>query len=204
MNLQHPQGVTAATPAAVTPPLPWLATTLESVVGNRLGAGVYRRWVASLPLAGDEDVLEVGTGAGACTRHLAAALPWGQLTCLDADPRWLAIAGNRLAGFESRADLVVGDIAEWSRPAAFDAAVAHFVLHDIAPDVRVAALRNIAVSLRPGGRLYLREPITHGMSAQELQAQLGAAGLVQVELREPSSVPLMGPVLSGTWSRPSA
>jgi len=199
----RPQGTAAAPPAAAVPPLPWFEVGLESLIGNGLGAGVYRRWVASLPLAGDEHVLDIGTGAGACARHLAAALPSGHLTCLDSDPRWLAIAGNRLARFGSRVDLVVGDATVWSRPAAFDAAVTHFVLHDIAPALRLTALRHIAESLRPGGRLYVREPVTHGMSAQELQAQLGAAGFVQVRADVRSIVPLMGDTVSAEWQKRS-
>lgn len=69
-----------------------MEVVLEAVVGNRLGAGIYRRWVDALGFTGAEHVLEIGTGSGACARHLAAALPTGRPVCVDLDARWLAIA----------------------------------------------------------------------------------------------------------------
>jgi len=191
----------AARVAAAGRALPRLETALEAVVGNRLGAGVYRRWVASLGLAGDERVLEVGTGAGACARHLAAALPTGQLTCLEIDPRWLAIARTRLAAWTTRVEFVDGDVTAWSRAGAFDAAVAHFVLHDLTAVERAAALRRIAESLRPGGTLHLREPITHGMTAEELRRQLSDSGFEQTGSDVRETVPLMGDTVSAAWRR---
>lgn len=176
-----------------------LAIAVEEVVGNRLGSGVYRRWVEQLPLAGGERVLEVGCGAGACARHLAAAVPSGQLTCLDVDARWLEVARRRLARFGARVECVVADAAQWSRPDTYDVAVAHFVLHDIPGPGRRAALECIAGSLRPGGLLCLREPVTHGVSEQQLLAELASAGFRTRGLLAPARVPLMGEVLSGVW-----
>lgn len=178
----------------------WLERVVEAVVGNRLGAGVYRTWVESLGLRGHERVLEVGTGAGACARHLAAALPKGSLTCVDVDARWQAVARERLAGAEADVELVAADVAEYSRPGAFDAAVLHFVLHDIPEPSRAGALSVIAASLAPGGKLFVREPVEHGMSRSELVRLLAEAGFRQAgDLRE-ERVPLMGKTVSGVWA----
>jgi len=179
--------------------MPWLETTIESVVGNRLGAAIYGRWVAALGLRGDERVLEIGTGAGACARHLAASLPDGELVCLDVDERWLAIARKRLARFEPRVEFVCADACTWSRPHAFNVAVAHFVLHDIAASQRRMALERVAESLCAGGRLHLREPMRHGMSADELRAQLMEVGFEQVGGDVLERVPLMGDTVCAVW-----
>lgn len=191
----------ASGPDAPASGLPWLEVAVEELVGNRLGSSVYRRWVAGLGLAGTECVLEVGTGAGACARHLARALPEGRLTCLDIDPRWLACARRRLAEYDARVEFVVADASAWSRPGAFDAAIAHFVLHDIASGERALVLARIGESLRPGGRLFVREPLGHGMLAEELHGQLEAAGFQRACTEERERVPLMGETLSGVWLR---
>lgn len=179
----------------------WLERAIESVVGNHLGAGVYRAWVASLGLRGSERVLEVGTGAGACARHLAAALPDGSLTCVDVDARWQAIARERLADAEAEVELVAADIVEYSRPSAFDAAVLHFVLHDIPAPRRSRALRAIAGSLVPGGRLFVREPLEHGMSEAEMIELFAEAGLRQTGDLVHDKVPFMGRTVAGMWER---
>ncbi|PKQ19887.1 MAG: hypothetical protein CVT66_07620 [Actinobacteria bacterium HGW-Actinobacteria-6] len=178
--------------------LPRLEVALEALLGNRLGAGVYRRWVRGLGLTGTERVLDVGCGAGACVRHIAAALPAGSLTCLDVDARWLAIARKRLTGYD-RAEFTIGDITRWKRAGAFDAATLHFVLHDIAGEQRDAALGNIAESLAPGGRLFIREPTGHGMSAEELLGLLDRSGF---RMRGPAvyeKLPLMGETIAAEW-----
>lgn len=180
--------------------LPWPAIAVEAAVGNTLGSGVYRRWVGRIGLVGDERVLEVGTGAGACARHLACALPTGRLTCLEIDSRWLAIARRRLASFGSRVEFVEADAASWSRSEAFDVVVAHFVLHDIPMPDREAVLGHISESLRPGGRLHLREPVAHGMGAQVLDRQLRCAGFAPSTRARSGRVPLMGETIDGVWT----
>ncbi len=180
--------------------LPWPEQSIEALVGNILGAGIYRRWVDGLGLAGDETVLEVGAGGGACSRHLTAVLPEGRLTCLEMDPRWLAVARRRLAGFAERVEFVQADAAEWSRPGQFDVATAHFVLHDIPSPQRLRVLRRIAVSLGLGGCLCLREPLMHGMTAEELRWQLAEAGFELAGDATHCTLPLMGPTIAGVWT----
>ncbi len=186
--------------SVATSKLPWLEVAVEAAVGNGLGAGVYRRWVSGLGLLGTECVLEIGTGGGACARHLAAALPAGRLVCVDIDPRWVAIAHRRLERFRGRVEFVVADASEWSRVGAFDSAVAHFVLHDMTATQRSQTLRRLAESLRHGGRLHLREPVTHGMTAEELLGQLAEAGFRELTAPTTGSVPLMGGTIQGVWT----
>lgn len=172
---------------------------IEEVIGNRAGSRVYCAWVESLALRGDERVYEIGTGGGACARHLASVLPSGHLTCLDVDTGWLSVARRRLVGFGSRVEFVAADAACWERPDWFDVAVAHFVLHDIPASHRAAALRRAALSLKSHGRLCVREPIGHGMSHEELHAQLRDAGFSPVGHERRERLPLMGETVSGVW-----
>lgn len=181
--------------------LPWLERVVEEVVGNRIGARVYRDWVEGLGLRETDAVLEVGVGAGACARHLAEALPLGRLTCIDIDPRWVEVARRRLDAHRHRIEFVVADAGGWSRHGAFDAAVAHFVLHDMPSIVRGRALRSIAESLAPGGVLHLREPLGHGMGLAELREQLAEAGFRVDGIESFGRLPLMGATVSGRWVR---
>jgi ubiquinone/menaquinone biosynthesis C-methylase UbiE len=179
--------------------LPMTERLAEEVLGNRLGAGVYRDWVASLGLRGDESVLDVGTGAGACARHLADALPDGHLTCLDSDGRWLDVARGRLRT-RGNVEFVEADAARWSRAGAYDAAVLHFVLHDVSANDRPMVVANVASSLRREGRVFLREPVDHGLSAEQMRDLLWHAGFVRLSERE-GTVPLMGPTTSMVWEK---
>ncbi len=178
---------------------PPLAVAFEELVANRLGARIYSRWVGGLVLAGDERVLELGTGAGACARHLADALPNGRLTCVEIDDRWLSVARQRLASQRERVEFVHANAAEWSRSHAFDVVVAHFMLHDLSATECAGALRNLAQSLDARGRLCVRDPLGHGLGLAELHVQLKRAGFELAEEERREWVPLMGQTVSGVW-----
>lgn len=184
-------------------PLPRLEVLIEEFVGNRFGSGVYRRWVEGLGLARSACVLEVGCGAGACARHLAEVVPDGRLVCLDSDARWLARAEQRLHR-APQAEFVCADICAWQAPGEFDDVVVHFMLHDIAAHARPRAIASIAASLRPGGALCLREPLGEGMAEAELDELLAEGGLELLGEKRVSTVPAMGPTVSGRWRRPIA
>jgi len=177
----------------------WLERALEAVVGNRLGAGIYRRWVDRLGLTGRERLLEVGTGSGACARHLADALPDGELTCLDIDARWQATARARLAGSRADVEFVAGDVVDFSRPRPYDAAVLHFVLHDIPAERRRLTLASIARCLKPGGLLCIREPVGHGMPEAEMLGLLAETGFQAIGEAVRERIPIMGETVAGSW-----
>jgi len=178
-----------------------VARVLEAVVGNALGSGVYRRWVDSLGLAGDERVLDVGTGAGACARHIAARLTaGGRLTCVDPEAAWLDIARGRMRRFDN-VDFVATRAQDLSAVGLFDVVTIHFVVHDIPEPARGRAVDAIVACLKAGGRVHVREPIEHGMDADELRTLFTATGLV-LSHQECGAVPLMGRTLSMTLRAP--
>ncbi|HWI64602.1 MAG TPA: class I SAM-dependent methyltransferase [Symbiobacteriaceae bacterium] len=141
----------------------------------------YRAFVGRLGLTGGESVLDAGSGSGAISRYIARGLQagGGQLTCLDISPGWMEVARKRLAGFQG-VQYVQADVSEAILPeSAYDRIVVHFVLHDIPTAGQARAAANLARALKPGGRIFIREPISprHGMAPGRIDELMLAAGL---------------------------
>ena len=66
------------------------------------------------------------------------------------------------------------------------------------------ALRNVVASLRPGGRLYLREPVTHSMTAEEMARLLETVGLRRVRPDQHDKVIAMGECVRAVWEKDAA
>ncbi|BDU73577.1 class I SAM-dependent methyltransferase [Mesoterricola silvestris] len=136
-------------------------------------------------------ILEVGPGSGWFTWPMALAVgPAGRILCVELQEpvrRRLARAAVRrhLAQVEVRAcgahDLGLEDLA-----GTLDLAVAIDVLHET-PDP-AATLRQMAATLRPGGRLLIREPKGHCPRAlfEAEQAWAVQAGLAPAPWDKPS------------------
>lgn len=128
----------------------WDAKTYDRVADpmHSWGLDVLER----LPLRGDERVLDAGCGSGRVTEALAERLPRGRVVALDASPAMLAEARRRLARFGARIAYVEADLGQplpLDEPV--DAVLSTAVFHWV-PD-HDALFRNLAVVLRPGGRL---------------------------------------------------
>ncbi len=175
---------------------------LHGLVEHYLLSPWYRAYAESLGLRGDERVVELGSGSGALSRHLARCLGGGgRLTCVDLSATWMAVARRRLRGLDNVA-FQVGDAARLGLPQrAFDAAVIHFTLHDVEPEARAPTLQALASALKADGRLFIREPTreSHGIQPEEIRRLMGEAGLH--ELRGQSARSLArGPIYTGTFA----
>ncbi len=98
------------------------------------------------------DVLEIGCGTGRHTLRLARQ--GNRVTALDLSPGMLAVARDKLKGFDVRLlerDIMAGPLAL----GLFDAVVCALVMEHIA-DVETF-FRRVAACLRPGGRFFLSE-----------------------------------------------
>lgn len=165
---------------------------------------LYKRYVESLDWRGDEKVLDFGCGSGAASKHIAPIL-WkggGELTCLDKSAVWIEIAKQRLR-YYPHITFKVGDLRqtdldkEW-----FDVVFIHFMLHDVKQPQRPALIKALAQTLKPEGRLHIREPIksSHGMTAAEIRQLMAEQGLQEMTGNF-SKLFLVGPMFAGVFQK---
>jgi ubiquinone/menaquinone biosynthesis C-methylase UbiE len=179
---------------------------LQRAVNNRVLSPSYRRYVDEMRLRGDERVLDYGSGGGAAARHLAKRLAagGGHLTCMDVSERWQAALRRVLRDYPDVAYLR-GDVRKMGLPdGRFDVVLMHWMLHDVPPRDRPSIVAELARLLRPGGRLFSREPTStkHGMPAAEVRKLLAAAGLTETLAAE-GKAPILGEYYRAVWSKPA-
>ena len=192
---------------AAPPPEPGRLEVLgQRFLANPLLRPLYARYVDQMGLRGDECVLDYGSGSGAAARHLAKWLEagGGRLTCMDVSTRWQAAIRKDLRAF-ANVDYRCGDVRTMGlSEGRFDVVLVHWMLHDVPPWDRPSILVELARLLRPGGRLFTREPTSakHGMSAAEVRRLLTAAGLIE-SLGTEGRMRLIGAYYRGVWARPA-
>jgi ubiquinone/menaquinone biosynthesis C-methylase UbiE len=156
-----------------------LRITFFRILTNFLLAGYYRKFIDGLNLVGDENVLELGSGTGAASKHLAGALQnGGRLLCTDISAP-LQNAARRATADYANVEFKLGDVASMALPAAsMDLVFIHFVLHDIPAAGRKTVLQALRRVLKPNGQLVIREPIglSHGMPIAEIERLLKETG----------------------------
>jgi ubiquinone/menaquinone biosynthesis C-methylase UbiE len=171
---------------------------------NGLLGPLYGRYVDQMGLRGDERVLDYGSGSGAAARHLAARLsPDGRLTCVDISERWQQALGSVLKAYPE-VRLCCGDIRTLGLPEAeYDVVLVHWMLHDVPPWDRPEIVAELARLLRPGGRLFSREPTNakHGMPAARLRELFAAAGLTETLATEGKAA-ILGEHYRAVWTKP--
>ncbi|HPL15077.1 MAG TPA: class I SAM-dependent methyltransferase [Spirochaetota bacterium] len=143
----------------------------------------YCNFVRDLKLTGNEKILDFGSGAGGEAVHLAKLIrnKNGRLTCLDISPSWLQVVRYRLSGYNN-IDFIEGDITEQKLPGnTFDTIVVRLVLHDIPKDRRRPIINNFHAVLKPGGSVYIYEPVTggHAIDETEMRSHFTGAGFTE-------------------------
>jgi ubiquinone/menaquinone biosynthesis C-methylase UbiE len=171
-----------------------------------LGSSIYRNYVNSLNLTGNEKVLDFGSGSGGLSKHLANALSkgGGRVTALDVSAGWLDVAKKRLRKFKN-IDFVQGDILADTglEDASFDAVVLHYVFHHVESEKQQDTLIALARILKSDGKLFIREPTkeSHGTPVAKLRQLTTNAGLTDIDGYESKS--FFGPMYSGIFTKQS-
>ncbi|HSQ71976.1 MAG TPA: class I SAM-dependent methyltransferase [Rubrivivax sp.] len=145
-----------------------------------------------VPLAG-QDIVELGCGAAKLARALLERHPDSRVTGLEVDTRQHAKnlaapqAGLRfLAG--AAEDIPLAD-------ASFDLALMLKSLHHVPPARMARALAEVARVLRPGGHLYVSEPVYEG-PFNEVMRVFNDEGVV----RAAAQAALDAALLTGDWA----
>ncbi|MDD1769915.1 MAG: class I SAM-dependent methyltransferase [Methanomassiliicoccales archaeon] len=141
---------------------------------------VYKPFVDRIGLKGDERVLDFGSGWGDVTYFVSRVLTkGGSIVLMDVSSIWQDVAKKRLKKIKGLT-FVHSDVFGAGFPdGSFDAIVIHYVLHDIAKEKRGAIIAEMAKKLRPGGYIYINEPVAkqHGMPPEEIIDLMTSAGL---------------------------
>jgi ubiquinone/menaquinone biosynthesis C-methylase UbiE len=189
--------------AASSPEPGWAEAQAARLFTNLLLSPVYRRYVDEMGLRGDERVLDYGSGSGAAARHLAKRLvAGGRLTCMDVSARWQAVLHRVLRDYPD-VQYRLGDVRTMGlQEASFDVVLVHWMLHDVAPADRPSIVAELARLLRPGGRLFAREPTgrKHGIGAAEVRRLCAGAGLTESGAVE-GKAPILGEHYRAVWTR---
>jgi demethylmenaquinone methyltransferase/2-methoxy-6-polyprenyl-1,4-benzoquinol methylase len=131
---------------------------MNRVLSFGLDRGWRRRTVRALALGAGPRVLDLATGTGDLAVDIARMHPDATVIGLDPSRQMLAIAKQKLASrrLADRVTLVRGDAQHLPyRDGELDAATIAFGIRNV-PD-RVAALREMARVVRPGGRVAVLE-----------------------------------------------
>jgi trans-aconitate 2-methyltransferase len=110
--------------------------------------------LASLRLANDDRVLDIGCGDGYLTRAVGALVPDGFVVGVDASPRMIATAHAGGRAGPSGPWFVRGDARRLPFAEQFDAVVSFNALHWVPEQDR--AVSEIASVLHPGGRALVQ------------------------------------------------
>lgn len=172
------------------PPLAFVL--VDGVIAPRLFRLFYRRYSASIPLRGNESVIDFGCGSGGISEYLAPRLRSGSLTCVDLSEPMIQIARRRLKKYEYVLCLNGRIEALPIEPDSVDVVVIHNALHDVLEEERQLTLSHLVRALRPDGRLHFREPTkpSHGLPSATYCKMMTEAGLIQVAIKEYKVFPI--------------
>jgi ubiquinone/menaquinone biosynthesis C-methylase UbiE len=169
----------------------WLHRFSDACLMHGLIKRVYRKYAESFDLKGDERILDFGGGTGALARHVARRLDkGGSVTVVDESEGWIDIGRKRLRKYRNIQFIVGSHEVLLEMKKSFDVITIHFMLHEIDEDRRQSAAAALAEALKPGGVLYIREPINrhHGMPPAEIRALMLGAGLTETAATERKSL----------------
>ncbi|MBL0091084.1 MAG: class I SAM-dependent methyltransferase [Piscinibacter sp.] len=150
--------------------------------------------LAALVPMSDQDIVELGCGAARLARDLLMRWPGSRVTGMEVDERQHA---KNLASPQPGLRFVAGGAQAIPFPdASFDLALMLKSLHHVPLPLLGQALREAARVLRPGGHLYVSEPVYAG-PLNELVRLFNDEGVVRAAAQSALDEALRG----GTWQQ---
>jgi len=141
-----------------TPP-PGLASRLRTHLAWRLDHGTSLRRVIDETLAAPADIVDIGCGSGALLKDLRAR--GHRVTGVERDANSLSLHDPEIRVLEGTAEALPAPL----RPGTLDGVVfSHVLEHLVDP---VAAVRQAAALLKPGGLLFCEVPNNDALVARE-------------------------------------
>jgi len=126
----------------------------------------------------------------------------GTYTGFDVEEWWVERGRKNLRRFPN-ATVLQGDVRSLPlEDGGFDLAVVHITLHDIPEGDRGPIIVGLAGKIRPGGRLFIKEPTKdgHGIPEAEVWSLVEAAGLHATKRYEGRGF-FMGPMVEGHFTK---
>ena len=109
----------------------------------------------SVPLTGDETILDAGCGSGRVTIKILERLPHGKVIGVDLSQNMLAKARDVVRAKDGQSvEFAQADLQHFSMPRAVDGIFSSMCMHFV-PD-HALMFRNLAQTLRPGGWLAVQ------------------------------------------------
>lgn len=147
---------------------------------------VYHSFARFITLRGDEKGLDFGSGYGTVAKYIAPRLTKGNLTCVDISKIWQQECQSYLRNFKN-IYYFNDHIYRLGSLEKFDFIYVHFVLHDLSHSELERVISCLIEMLKPGGMLYIREPINN-KKVFELLKQHN----LQIIKSNQAFIPLMG------------
>lgn len=149
-------------------------------------------------------MIELGSGTGAATKYLAAAISGGgKLICTDISEPLLNEAKKSIKDNEN-VTFLLGELYNLGIPAnTADVVFIHYVLHDIHKEQRQKNIDCISSILKTDGRVVIREPMKegHGISKEEINTLMTNAGLKLKESYISKPIKFKGEAFTGTYCK---
>jgi len=133
--------------SAQSKPIEWDATAYDKLSDPQFSWGM--KLLATLPVRGDETVLDAGCGSGRLTEELLKRLPNGRVVALDLSGNMLEAARERLEWAGERVLFQRGDLSNFRLPAPVDGIFSNAAFHWV-PN-HDAMFPSLSRAVKPGG-----------------------------------------------------
>jgi len=127
----------------------WDSEAYDRLSDPQFGWGM--KLMETLPLRGDETVLDAGCGTGRLTAELLKRLPQGHVIAVDASENMVNTARERLRDHLRRIEIRHADLTDFALPRLVDGIFSNAVFHWV-PD-HAQMFRALFAALKPGGWL---------------------------------------------------